>query len=227
MKRYMTFYQYATAGFLLMLAFFLPQLVLAQAPTLGTYPNSTVQAGQQVTISPSPAPANTTRAVAIALNFMGVLQVNPTTGAITVTDAERPGTYLTKVWAYGPGGVTSTTFQITVSNPSCSQGRFVNGTSVTGLNNPVESAVGDFNQDGKQDIAVANSGSNNVLIRIGVGDGTFTSGSVVSVDQFPDLILGRRSQWGWITGFGSGHQNSKHHCHPNWRWFGRLPTRPT
>ena len=38
--------------------------------------------------------------------------------------------------------------------------------------NPTSVAVGDFNGDGKLDVAVANSGSSNVSILLGNGDGT-------------------------------------------------------
>src|ERR1700674_3738612 len=38
---------------------------------------------------------------------------------------------------------------------------------------PSAVVVGDFNGDGKPDLAVANSGSNNVSILLGNGDGTF------------------------------------------------------
>jgi hypothetical protein len=40
---------------------------------------------------------------------------------------------------------------------------------------PYAVAVADFNKDGKLDVAVANNGSSNVSIRLGVGDGMFTS----------------------------------------------------
>ena len=39
---------------------------------------------------------------------------------------------------------------------------------------PVSVAIGDFNGDGKQDLAVANSGSNTVSIRLGNGLGGFS-----------------------------------------------------
>ena len=38
---------------------------------------------------------------------------------------------------------------------------------------PLSVAVGDFNGDGKQDLAVANRHSNNVSILLGSGSGTF------------------------------------------------------
>jgi hypothetical protein len=50
-------------------------------------------------------------------------------------------------------------------------------------NSPLGAAVGDFSNDTHQDIAVANFGGDNVFIRLGVGDGTFTSLS-------PDLAAG-------------------------------------
>jgi len=46
----------------------------------------------------------------------------------------------------------------------------------TGANSdPQALAVGDFNNDGIPDMAVANSGTNNVTIFLGNGDGTFTA----------------------------------------------------
>src|SRR3989442_4227839 len=39
--------------------------------------------------------------------------------------------------------------------------------------NPVFVAAGDFNGDGKPDLAVANAGTNNVSVLLGKGDGTF------------------------------------------------------
>jgi hypothetical protein len=52
---------------------------------------------------------------------------------------------------------------------------------------PVSVVVGDFNQDGKPDLAVANPSSNNVTILLGNGSGGFTqsAGSPVAVGTFP------------------------------------------
>ena len=43
-------------------------------------------------------------------------------------------------------------------------------------NRPYSVAVGDFNGDGAQDLAVANYFSNNVSVLLGNGDGTFQAG---------------------------------------------------
>jgi len=42
-------------------------------------------------------------------------------------------------------------------------------------NTPIAAATGDFNRDGKSDVAVANSDSSSVSIRLGAGAGTFQS----------------------------------------------------
>src|SRR5437660_11410120 len=51
--------------------------------------------------------------------------------------------------------------------------RFQSAVSYTVGTNPVAAEAADFNGDGKVDIAVINSGSNNVSILLGNGDGTF------------------------------------------------------
>src|SRR5262249_35015658 len=45
--------------------------------------------------------------------------------------------------------------------------------------------VGDFNNDGKPDLVVANNGSNNVSILLGNGDGTFQSAVNYNTGQGP------------------------------------------
>lgn len=48
-------------------------------------------------------------------------------------------------------------------------------------NGPIALASGDFNGDGKLDLAVANGASSSVSIYLGKGDGTFTAGEIVAV----------------------------------------------
>src|SRR5437870_1062741 len=54
---------------------------------------------------------------------------------------------------------------------------------------PFNVAVGDFNGDGKQDLATANSlGSNNVNVLLGNGDGTFQSPVTYGVGNVPTSV---------------------------------------
>ena len=163
-------------------------------PTLGTYPATSVVAGQNAAITPSAVPTNATSIVAYTNNnvktpFTGLLVVNPTTGVLTVTKALQAGVYAVTVKAFNGAASTTTTFTLTVTNPTFSQGAFSGTTDVSVGNNPISVAVGDFNGDGKQDIATANySSSNTVSIRLGDGAGGFSGTTYVSVGGEPNSV---------------------------------------
>ncbi len=53
---------------------------------------------------------------------------------------------------------------------------------------PRSVVTADFNRDGKPDVAVANSGTNNVSILLGNGDGTFAAAVDYGVGVFPSFI---------------------------------------
>ncbi len=53
---------------------------------------------------------------------------------------------------------------------------------------PSSVAVGDFNGDGKLDFATANSGSNNVSVRLGNGLGGFSGATTFSVGTSPSSL---------------------------------------
>jgi len=82
-----------------------------------------------------------------------------TTAAVTVTNS-------------GPGGGSSNPVFFPVSVPANSLA-FTNTQILTTGASPSSIAVGDFNRDGKLDLAVANKGSATVSIFLGNGDGTF------------------------------------------------------
>ncbi|HET6178662.1 MAG TPA: VCBS repeat-containing protein, partial [Candidatus Sulfotelmatobacter sp.] len=84
--------------------------------------------------------------------------------------------------------------------------------------NPAAVVVGDFNGDGKLDLAVVNQGSGNVSILLGNGDGTFQAAKNVSVGGTPisivvgdfngdhklDLVIGSTTSAIMLLGNGDG-----------------------
>jgi len=98
------------------------------------------------------------------------------TAAINAGDIAVGGTASLTVFNPTPGGGTSNVVFFQVTNNEGSIVVFANapGSPVTVGLNPYSVAVGDFNGDGKPDLAVANNSSNTVSILLGNGDGTFT-----------------------------------------------------
>src|SRR5205807_821838 len=56
-------------------------------------------------------------------------------------------------------------------------------------NSPRSVAVGDFNRDGKPDLAVANTNSNNVSILLGTGFGNFSAATNFAVGSGPLSVV--------------------------------------
>jgi hypothetical protein len=63
------------------------------------------------------------------------------------------------------------------------------GPALTAGTTPAFVAIGDFNRDGNSDLAVASSGSNNVTILLGNGNGTFQPGVNYAVGTAPVHLL--------------------------------------
>lgn len=65
---------------------------------------------------------------------------------------------------------------------------FVRGTSFTLSQEPSYMAVGDFNRDNRDDIAVVSPESNEINILLGNADGSFTPGTVANFGTFPGFV---------------------------------------
>jgi uncharacterized repeat protein (TIGR02543 family) len=159
------------------------------APTLGNYSGPSIAtAGGNATISPDAAP---TGGVSVTINtttdFKGLLTVDQSTGVVSITNAHPAGSY--EVTVDAGFGITQT-FTLTVGNTLCSQGQFYAPAipEVAVGTNPYSVAVGDFNGDGKQDIATVNEGSNSVSIRLGDGQGGFSGTTNVAVGSNPQSV---------------------------------------
>ena len=145
-------------------------------PTLGNYPDTSLALSTDTTVTPDAPPTNTTSInVSTSTDFNGTLAGDPTTGVVRVTDAHPAGTYTVTVTAFDSGGATATkTFTLTVTTPvTCNPVSFAAAANFGAGDVPISVAVGDFNGDGKQDLAVANE-----LLR-----------------QRVDLVGGRRGQF--------------------------------
>lgn len=160
----------------------------AQTPILGMYKDTSVIAGQQVAINPSAAPINTTKTVAYTNSlFTGILTVNPTTGVINVTNAMQAGTYTLTVKATNGALSATTSFTLTVTNPKPSQGFFeVHSRTNVGYCQAIE--VGDFNNDGIQDLVFGLNVAQQVLVKLGDGNGGFTGSTPFSANGGPEDI---------------------------------------
>jgi phospholipase C len=107
------------------------------------------------------------------------------TGTLVSSQIATAQTANVTVSSPGPGGGTSAPALFPVTNP------FTPAPVTTSLNggaNPTLLATGDFNNDGKLDVAVANGNTHTIQILLGNGDGTFTTGASFSVGSSPASV---------------------------------------
>jgi hypothetical protein len=143
-------------------------------PGLGNYPNTSLLLSTDTTVTPDMAPANTTSInVSTSTNFKGTLEGNPMTGVVRVTDAHPAGTYTVTVRAFDSGGASTTkTFTLIVTTPvTCNPVSFAAAANFSAGITPISVAVGDFNGDGKQDLALPNNVEEGGTVSILLGDG--------------------------------------------------------
>jgi len=154
----------------------------ALTPILGNYPAASLLLSTDTTVTPDAPPTNTTSInVSTSIDFKGTLEASPVTGVVSITNAHPAGTYTIAVRAFDSGGASATkTFTLTAATPvTCNPVSFSVPADFDADNFAASVAVGDFNGDGKQDLAVANAGANNVSIFLGDGLGHFSATSTV------------------------------------------------
>lgn len=155
-----------------------------ETPILGNYPNTSLSLSTDTTVIPDAAPSGTTSiTVSTSTDFKGTFAGDRTTGVVRITDAHPAGSYTVTVTAFDRDGATATrTFTLTVTTPAtCLPVSFASAVNYTTGSYPTSVAVGDFNGDGKQDLAVADTASDVVAILFGDGAGNF--------NKYPRLFL--------------------------------------
>ena len=169
-----------------------PSPTPSPTPVLGNYPAASLPLSTDTTVTPDASPANTTSInVFISTNFKGRLEGYPATGVVRITDAHPAGAYPVTVRAFTSGGASVTkAFTLTVTTPAtCYPVSFAAGTNFAAGGYPVSVAVGDFNGDGKQDLATANHDSpGSVSILLGDGAGGFGPATNFSVGNGPTSV---------------------------------------
>jgi hypothetical protein len=164
---------------------------IVATPTLGNYPDTSLPLSTDTTVTPDAAPTNTTSInVSISTDFNGTLEGDPTTGVVRVTDAHPAGTYTVTVRAFDSGGATAIkTFTLTVTTAvTCPQLGFAPWEAYSTGGDPYSVAVGDFNGDGQQDLATANTSSDNVSILSGDGTGHFSAPANFAAGDGPESV---------------------------------------
>jgi hypothetical protein len=167
-------------------------VVAASTSTLGNYANASVTAGGNTTIIPDAVPTGAMGLTASApAGFDGTFAVNAMTGAVTVTNAgpAAADAYTITVRVTSGCVITTRSFALTVNRSSeCNSASFALKTDHAAGIQPGAAAVGDFNNDGKQDLAIGNYGDNSVSIRLGDGNGDFSGTAKIKVGTNPQSV---------------------------------------
>ncbi len=109
------------------------------------------------------------------------------TATVPAADIAAPGTASITVVNPPPRGGASNVVFFPITNPTSSV--WFGRTDVATGNGPQWVGTADFNQDGKPDLAVANSIDGTISILLGNGDGTFASQPVLTVGTTPEFAV--------------------------------------
>lgn len=172
---------------------------LTQA-VMGTYSQSSVVSGQNLTLSPDNAPTNTVAMHAVALPvFNGSFAVDLISGNVQLSNADQPGVYEVTVYAVGESvcDLAMTTFPLEVLAPECSNSSFVEMQSLhpgentttglwAGFKNMV---VGDFNNDTYLDLLGTLYSESSALLYFGAADASFQDSVSIILGESPNELL--------------------------------------
>lgn len=158
---------------------------------LGNYPDTTLPLSSNSIVTPDAPPTNITSITAFtSTNFKGTFAADPMTGVLHITDAHPAGAYLVTVTAFN-GGIpagTKTFGLIVTTPPACATVAFASPTPFATGDDPQSAAIGDFNGDGNQDLALPNLFSDNVSILLGDGAGHFSADANFTAGNEPQAL---------------------------------------
>ena len=158
-------------------------------PTLGIYSNTTANAGENVTVIPDVAPTGADHvSVSASSGFDGTLIVDPSTGTVYITNALQVGNYTITVEAIGGGSTTTSTFTLSVNSSNCSQANFSFGANDQQFFKGSDVAIGDFNNDGNQDLAVVGEEFDWIFLYSGDGSGAYSVENIESLGTTPRAV---------------------------------------
>ena len=106
--------------------------------------------------------------------------------AVVVGEFNGDGIQDLAVADYGPDGQRGTTVSVLLGY---GDGTFKTAQAFEAGNGASSVAVGDFNRDGVQDLAVSNANDNTVSVLLGNGDGTFQAARRFGVGAFPWFVV--------------------------------------
>ena len=154
--------------------------------TANPYPNVTIAAtGGNSVVTPFEAPSGGSAGITAYsdTNFKGEFSVNQVTGAVHITNAHPAGSYSVTVG-------TENSFILTVEDNDCSQGNFIS-VATSGLSIGVDPKIGDFNNDGFQDIVSGTTTSQfSVVLGNGIGDFGTAINTITTRTSISDLVIG-------------------------------------
>ena len=125
--------------------------------------------------------------IALVTTFVNVREL---TAAVPDALVAAVGLGTVTVSSPAPGGGTSNVSYIPVAaHIPVANFQATPSSSISVGTTPQGIVTGDFNGDGKIDLAVANSGDNTISILLGNGDGTFTAQTPIAVGAGPDWLV--------------------------------------